>query len=269
VNGLTFSLNGKVALSGRDVSLTPFGWLEFNVTPANSEIRYALVGETAFQTAKSGDKPRLKAGQYEIGVKATGYGEFDGNAYNVAAGRGLPVTINLIPSTITKPAAPEDIKPLALGPQGVKGLNPRKDGALECAQPYCLFQEKRTGTYSLKIKLDKGLIGIGRKRARWLVNFVDARNYIEYEIDEKNLAYTVYRNGSKGDSKSVPHSLSGSDDFYELAVTVGANDITISSGGKPIAIPSPGNTNPFAGSFGFPKDAIVSADFQFKETLNR
>ena len=127
--------------------------------------------------------------------------------------------------------------------------------------PFSLFPEQQLPVvYSFAIKLQRHGF---RKRANWVANFVDGKNYVEYEIDDKILKYTIRQNGKEAQSKSVPHSIAGKDDFYNVAVSVSSNQIVVSSAGKVIDTPMPaGADNLPAGKFGFPQGEIWE-NFQF------
>src|SRR5207253_3235832 len=107
------------------------------------------------------------------------------------------------------------------------------------------------GTYSFTIKTH----GFPKKKAKWVVNFVDSKNYIEYELDDKTLKYTIHQNGSERPGKPVSHSVSASKaDSFDVAVDVATNATTVSIGGQRIPTDSPENNgNLLEGKFGFPQ----------------
>jgi len=189
-------------------------------------------------------------------VSAPGYQPFTDNAFDVEPGRGKAFN-----STLVAVNSPHADRPVVIGKEGFDAPSPQAS--------YTFFSQQPPGSYSFRIRLRRS--GIINKRAKWVVNYVDNRNYIEYEIDEKNVKDTLHQNG-KDQSKSVLHRLSGSaGDVYDLAVLVSANEITLSSAGQKIDIASPeGAENLLAGKFGFPKDENVDMDtFRFTGTPSR
>jgi hypothetical protein len=51
-------------------------------------------------------------------------------------------------------------------------------------------------------------------------------NYIEYEMDDKNLKYTITR--TDGSRRSVPYRITGSNaEVYDVPVSVSANEIRL------------------------------------------
>jgi len=250
---LEFAAGAAVRLNPNDVALKPLGWIEFNVSPPSSTITYHPVGATGNPvTAKNGDKPHVKAGRYSITVSSNGFQPYTEDSFEVEAGKGKPFERTLVPIATTRVAPPPAI---FVGKEGIDAARPEV--------PFNLFRQRLPGSYSFKIRLRRaGLLG---KRARWVVNFVDMKNYIEYEMDDKNLKYTTHKNGRE-QTKSVPHRITGSNaDVYDVTVSVSANEISISSGGQQIPIETPpGSENLLAGNFGFPKDETVDMDtFRF------
>ncbi len=232
---LDVSAGGTKLLSGADVTLRPFGWIEFNVLPTNSRITYFLVGGTTGPiAAKNGDAPHVKAGRYSITVKAECQQDYTDNAFEVEPGRGKAFNKTYSAGCPGPPPVP-----------AVRVLGPE---ILTTQSSFALSGMQVPGVYSFKIKLH-GL----RKRAKWVVNFVDNKNYIEYEMDDKSLKYTIHQNGTERSGKPVPHSTSGSNaDSYDVAVDLAANAIAISIGGQRVPIDTPpGNGNLLAGKFGF------------------
>ena len=63
------------------------------------------------------------------------------------------------------------------------------------------------------------------KSAQWVVNYRDEKNYCLFEIDSKSLSRTVVRNGKKGLTIKVPHSVE-KQTTYTLQVSVAGNTIT-------------------------------------------
>jgi hypothetical protein len=245
---LDFIAGGTKSLSGPQVTLRPYGWIDFNVLPANSRITYSPIGGTGGPLpAKNGDGTRLKAGRYSIGVVNSNTGQAYAENVEVEAGRGQSFNKTSWPPPSSGDSAP---RPTIYDKSIVDSPTAQI--------PFSLSQKQVPGTYSFRIKL-RGFPT--RKRAKWVANFRDNKNYVEYEIDEKSLKYTVHENGGARPGKPIPHSVSA--DSYDIAVDVGANAISVFIGGQrsPIDTPSSGG-NLLAGKFGFPKEENWD-NFQF------
>ena len=76
-----------------------------------------------------------------------------------------------------------------------------------------------TGTFVFSAMLSKG------RRLQWVLNCVDANNYILFQMDENNFYRTVIRNGEKGDEVKIPHK-GDKKAFRTFQIRVGPNEIT-------------------------------------------
>jgi len=270
VSEADFTAGGKVSVSGAAAALTAFGSLTFDVTPANSEITYMAAGETTGHKAKPGDKVPLKQGRYIISITAGNYVARANEAYNVTPGQPTVVKVDLksnvgaaAPVADTPTASPA-ATPKPKDKDILTGMKSARDNnAIQCSASYCLSREKTAGTYAFKVKLSGGALFTGKK-ASWVVDYLDGKNYTEFEIDDKNIKYTVTKNGKKQDSKSSPHQLTGSDGFYDVTVAVGTGSkfVVVSSGKGGKSLISAPLDDAASGSFGFEKDVTVT-DFSF------
>jgi hypothetical protein len=244
---LDFTAGGTKSLSGPQVTLRPYGWIDFNVLPANSRITYSQIGGTGGPLpAKIGDGTRLKAGRYSITVVNSNTQQNYTETVEVEAGRGLAFNKTSWPPPSSVDSTP---RPTIYDKSIVDSPTAQI--------PFSLSQKQVPGTYSFRIKLH----GFPRKHAKWVANFRDNKNYVEYEIDEKSLKYIIHGNGGDRAGKPIPHSVSA--DSYDIAVDVGANAISVFIGGQrsPIDTPSSGG-NLLAGKFGFPREENWD-NFQF------
>jgi hypothetical protein len=226
-------------INGPDVVLHPFGWIEFNVTPPNTRITYRLANTPGAEvTAKNGETVRVKAGRYAITSSADTYNS-QTDFVDVEAGKGKQHTQRLQLIANSVPPAPTVV------------LDPASSQL-----PYRLFRPLLPGTYAFKLRL-RGRFG---RQAKWVVNYVDNSNYIEYEIDNRNLKYTTRQNG-KEQSQSVQHGINPSaPDVYDLTMVVSDNEIQISSAGRRIQIPTPpGSGSLLTGRIGFHRDEILES----------
>jgi hypothetical protein len=63
------------------------------------------------------------------------------------------------------------------------------------------------------------------KRLQWMLNCVDANNYVLFQMDENNFYRSVVRNGEKGDEVKIPNK-GDKKSFRTLQIRVGLNEIT-------------------------------------------
>jgi hypothetical protein len=254
---LDFVAGATKTASGADVSLRPYGWIEFAVLPSSSSITIADVNAAvAPATVKATDtRYYLKAGRYRITVAADKYQSFTDPSFEVELGKGKAFSRKL-EADLSEPSRPT---PVTVGMEGFD-TNTQKAA-------FHLFGQQSSGTYSFRIKLHGGFVGVGKKHANWVLAFVDMGNYVEYEIDERSLRYTVHQNGREQAKKTIEHNVKPSGEYFELTIDISPNGLAVSSRGKQIPIEPPaGVGNLLQGKFGFPKDETVDK-FQFTGTV--
>jgi eukaryotic-like serine/threonine-protein kinase len=235
-------------------NLRPYGWIEFDITPSSSTITYSFAGTAGSSaTARPGDMPHMRAGRYSIKIGAAGYKDYSNENFEVEPGKGKTLTVALDRILTTVP--PPGPRPIVIGKEGFDGSGSNSS--------YNLFKDSHPGTYSFKIKQHRSPIS---KKAKWVVDFVNNTNYVEYEINDKTLKYTLHQ-GQLEYSKSVQHSIQPTNDIFELTVTVTANEIIVASAGKQIPLETPtGLGNLLNGRFGFPKNEEWDANtFRFTQ----
>jgi hypothetical protein len=237
-------------------NLRPYGWIEFDITPASSTISFSFAGTTgSAATARPGEMPHMRAGRYSIKIGAAGYKDYSTESFEVEPGKGRTLTVAL--DRLSAPVIDTRPTVTVIGKEGFDGSN----------GSYNLFKDLHPGTFSYKIKQRRAPIS---KRAKWVVNFVNNSNYIEFEISDKTLKYTTHLGSTEG-TKSIPHSVPSTNDIFDLTVTVTAGDIIVASAGKqiPLNLP-PGLGNLLTGRFGFPKGEEWDADtFRFTQLQGR
>ena len=106
---------------------------------------------------------------------------------------------------------------------------------------------------------------------RWVVNYVDARNYDLYELDGQKLSWKRFVDGKPGPDKQAPHGVKIQDDTYRMIVEVGSGQLNgkIFDGKTWKALPplDASNTISKEGRFGFflpNNEEMWLTDFEFK-----
>jgi hypothetical protein len=61
-------------------------------------------------------------------------------------------------------------------------------------------------------------------RLEWMLNCVDANNYVLFQMDDNNFYRTVVKGGQKGPETKIPHKVDKKS-FRALQVRVGPNEI--------------------------------------------
>ena len=109
---------------------------------------------------------------------------------------------------------------------------------------------------------------------QWVLNYIDSRNYVLFQMDENNFYRTVIRNGQKTDEITVP-TKGDRKTFRTLRVRVGSTEIVnqIKQGDSWTVLDrwtQPG-TNLTLGKFGFylpGNDEVALSSFDYFADLN-
>lgn len=131
---------------------------------------------------------------------------------------------------------------------------------------FAIFRDLSAGTFFFNIQLQ----GRFAKRAVWILDYVDPRNYIEYEINETTLKRTIVSDGKRTTEPAKNHGLSKpSNDSYTIAIQRESQRqlISATTAGEKYKVLSdvirPQNLS--QGKLGFPKDQMLN-QFRFEGT---
>jgi len=70
-----------------------------------------------------------------------------------------------------------------------------------------------------------GMFG-GAPKVRWVINYTDTKNYIEFELDKQTFASAEYKNGKKTDHvKKKPHGVDATS--YQIQIIVDSNRLVV------------------------------------------
>ncbi len=207
---------------------------------------------------------------------------------------GQPVTISgadavLVAERPTTPAAPERVTIGSNTPAAPKptapalragtmedwesnGLWRQEDGAyVHRGAAWIPYKLPAKGTFTFTVQLQKGGNIFRSGRIRWGVNYVDAKNYALYEVDNKNFWAKVIENGKTFERTKAPHGIDSKDKSFTIQVEVMPDHVTtrIQRNGQWVQLDSwaEGGRNFSDGKFGFiiqGEDQIAISDFHFQ-----
>jgi hypothetical protein len=126
------------------------------------------------------------------------------------------------------------------------------------------------GTFTFTVQLQKGGNIFRSGKIRWAVNYMDSRNYVLYEIDNKNFWAKVVDNGKTFERTKSPHGIDSKDKSFTIQIEVMPNTINtrIQRNGQWIQLDSFAEARNFSdGKFGFlvnGDDQIAISDFHFQ-----
>ncbi|MGA8438487.1 MAG: protein kinase [Candidatus Sulfotelmatobacter sp.] len=200
-----FVAGSAASLAAADVALEPApGEVKITFTPADAQVTLAKSGESPTKVT-SGSAMSLTAGSYTLTAK-TADTFTRTSTLEIAAGQSRNLDLSLAPDSMSKWDDPA-------GWKQEKGSFVRKGG------DFVMYNLSPTsGTFVFSAMLAKG------HRLRWVLNCIDANNYILFEMDDNNFYRTVIRNGQKGDEIKIPHKTEKKS-FRTFQIRVGPNEI--------------------------------------------
>jgi eukaryotic-like serine/threonine-protein kinase len=243
------------------------------VAPANAEVKYARNGDSSFQAFRL-PTMSLDPGTYVFTAHAPGYGEGRGTV-EVTPGGVRTLNFSLTLAKVT-PAAPSQIvHTMRLEdwdkPWGMDGVWYTRQGG--DFVPYKIVPASGVFRFAIAPKSSKGFLGIGgNPKMRWVINYVDPKNYIEFQIDKQSYSSEQYINGKKVEhAKRKPHGLAEATSF-EIQMTVAPTKISVEirSGDDYTTLDtfSDADSNYTDGRFGFHlpnQDQIYLTNFSFTQ----
>ena len=261
-----FKAGQTVALSGADVVLASAGAvIRLARTPAGASVSYRRADETEAHEAR-GNQFELPAGNYVFLAKAPGYAD-QTERVQVAAGETRSLEFTLARERIPAPVA----APVG----GIADFEDasawKKDGELwvHRGAGFIPYKLPSKGVFTFTVELLKGGNVFRGGRIRWCVQYLDARNYLLFELDRKNFWAEVMEKGKKYERAKTQHDLEKQKAFT-VQIDASAERLVhkINNGSEWIVLDSfaePGRDFT-QGKFGFliqGNDEIGLADFKF------
>jgi eukaryotic-like serine/threonine-protein kinase len=250
----SFAAGATVSLAAADAALeTAPGELRVAFTPADAQVTLAKAGETPIKVS-NGTSLSLAPGSYTLTAKIADFTR--SSTVEVTAGQSRTLDLSLGPSGMSKWDDSSSWKQ-------EKGAYIHKGG------DFVMYTVSPTsGTFLFSAMLAKG------HRLQWVLNCIDANNYVLFQIDENNFYRTVVHNGQKGNETKIPHK-GDKKSFQTLQIRVGANEIThqIKQGENWVVLDhwTQAGSNLNLGRFGFyipGNDQVALANFGHYVDLN-
>jgi len=250
----SFAAGATVSLAAADAALeTAPGELRVAFTPADAQVTLAKAGETPIKVS-NGTSLSLAPGSYTLTAKIADFTR--SSTVEVTAGQSRTLDLSLGPSGMSKWDDSSSWKQ-------EKGAYIHKGG------DFVMYTVSPTsGTFLFSAMLAKG------HRLQWVLNCIDANNYVLFQIDENNFYRTVVHNGQKGKETKIPHK-GDKKSFQTLQIRVGANEIThqIRQGENWVVLDhwTQSGSNLSLGRFGFyipGNDQVALANFGHYVDLN-
>jgi hypothetical protein len=214
----SFRVGQPVVISGADAILASAapstGTIKIARNPADAAVTYRRSDEQQTHELK-GDQLDVSAGTYMVFTKAPGYSD---RMDRVQIGAGETRTLQAVLAKVPAVAVPKtgDVtgfaEPDAWKKEGDVWIH--KGGGFV---PYKLGPR---GVYTFTVELVKGGGVFRGGRIRWCVEYVDAKNYLLYELDKKTFWAEVIEKGKKLERAKTQHNVDSQKAFsVQIEVT--------------------------------------------------
>ncbi|MGA7382039.1 MAG: protein kinase [Terriglobales bacterium] len=230
----------KRVVAGANVAITPAeatleaatGEVKITFTPSDASVSLSKAGEAPVKVT-SGSALNLPPGTYTLTARS---------------GENLTRT-----STIEIVAGQSKVVDLPLGPSGMSlwddpsGWKQDKGTFVHKGGDFVLYNASpASGTFVFSAMLQKG------RRLQWVVNYVDAQNYILFQMDENNFYRSVLRNGQKTDEAKFPFK-NEKKSFHTIQIHISNTEIDhqVRNGDGWVGVDKWSGTNLSGGKFGF------------------
>lgn len=181
-----FVVGQTISLAAADAALEAApGELKITFAPADAKV--ALVKGELLTIVSSGVPLNLPAGTYTLTAR-TADGFTRTSTLEVIAGQSKALNLSLAPGGMSNWDDP-----------GAWKQGPEKDSFLRKGGDFVLYRTvPSSGTFVFSAMLTKGRV------LQWVLNYTDSKNYVLFQMDDKNFYRTVIHNGEKSDVIIVP-----------------------------------------------------------------
>src|SRR5581483_808464 len=208
----------RLVASGQTIELTAAdfaleklptsGTIVLTVVPRDARVTYRQ--GSGQEVAAPSAKFELPEGTYTFKATAPNYQERT-ETVELVAGETATVAMHLPPVSVVavKPADPMEgwVDPKGWNPDA--GWYKRKGGGFVLYKTKCLFQ------FTAR-RADRRFFG--SRRLQWVVNYVDQKNYILFQIDKEKVSWRTFSDGKPGPETKVPHHGVVVNDAYQLQI---------------------------------------------------
>lgn len=249
-----FTAGQTVRISGADAQLTPFGTLDFHVTPPGATVSYKRSGEAQSHPAENGKPVRVRQGSYQVSAAAPAYVSRT-MPFTVEPGKVSPVEMTLVAESRPKepppPPPPAMVFPDEWEKNGVWRIHKGESvGWLLVTQgKYSIALHRQTSSFLVIKKA---------KKVEWVIDQRDSANHVDYTFDFKELVRRATVEGRPGPTVKRPVA-AGSAETYTLHVEIAPAKIVVrdAQGRELDTYPRP-DPQQAPGKFGFKGDVELT-----------
>ncbi|HUK16942.1 MAG TPA: PEGA domain-containing protein [Bryobacteraceae bacterium] len=214
-----FRAGQAVVLAGADAVLSAAnGTIRLTRSPASATITYRRGDETESHDVHR-DVIELPAGSYALSARAPGYTESTMRV-QLAPGENREVQFTLVRE---RPAAPPPVVASGMAEfEDAESWKKEGDSWVHTGGGFVPYKLPPRGIFTFTAGLLKGGGVLRAGQIRWCVQYIDAKNYLLYEIDRKNFWAGVIENGKRYERVKAAHNL-GNQKSFTIQVEVTAD----------------------------------------------
>jgi hypothetical protein len=212
----SFHAGQAVALAGADVVLAAAnGTIRLARNPASATITYRRGDETESHDAR-GNQLDLPPGSYTFSASAPGFAEST-QRLQLAAGENREVDFTLARE---RPAAPPPVVASGMAEfEDAQGWKKEGDNWVHKGGGFVPYKLPAKGVFTFTVQLLKGGGAFRAGQIRWCFQYLDAKNYLLYELDRKNFWAGVVDKGKRLERVKAPHNL-GNQKAFTIQIEV-------------------------------------------------
>jgi hypothetical protein len=205
-----------VVLTGPDVALAAAnGAVRLARNPASVTITYRRGDETESHEAR-GNQIELPPGSYVFSARAPGFTEST-SRIQLAAGESRDLDFTLARE---RPAAPPPVVASGMAEfEDAQSWTRDGDNWVHKGGGFVPYKLPAKGVFTFTVQLLKGGGAFRAGQIRWCFQYLDAKNYLLYEIDRKNFWAGVIEKGKRLERVKAPHNL-GNQKAFTIQVEV-------------------------------------------------
>lgn len=200
------------------------GTVTLEISPPSAEVRFTRTGENNYQVFH-GPSMELEPGSYAFVARAPGYLEVNRTVEVAGGTQAVRFSLTAVKAPVV---APTPVVHTMRADEWDKPWTQDDIWYTRQGGDFVLYKiTPTTGTFQFAIspRGSKGLFG-GNPKVRWVIDFVDPRNYLECELDKQSYASAEYRNGKKTDhTKRKPHGIT--DGSPRIQITIDPNRVLL------------------------------------------
>jgi hypothetical protein len=212
----SFRAGQAVVLAAADVVLAPAnGTIRLTRNPASATIAYRRGDDTEPHEAR-GDLIELPPGSYTFSASAPGFTEST-TRVQLSAGENREVAFTLAGE---RPAAPPPVVASGMADfEDAQSWKKEGDNWVHKGGGFVPYKLPPKGVFTFTVELVKGGGVFRTGQIRWCLQYVDAKNYLLYEMDRKNFWAGVIQKGARFERVKAPHNL-GNQKAFTIQIEV-------------------------------------------------